>query len=206
MTTQGVCVGSVLSQVTIFKLLHQTNEQEVQQHFQFVDDFLFLFVLLAIFRFCFMHELPLQKCVNALYTSGLHQQTGPDTYRSLQSMCYLPVPVASLAVQASCQKYTHCDDISLPHQVKGSSGPLAPPPKPVRRRLKSEDELRPEDEQHGAQKSNMIAAVLATQPSIPRYRMFLYKQTLSILTAPSDLLLFCVLGQLERTKRRSKHL
>uniref|UniRef100_A0A3Q4G3P4 RALBP1 associated Eps domain containing 1 n=1 Tax=Neolamprologus brichardi TaxID=32507 RepID=A0A3Q4G3P4_NEOBR len=51
---------------------------------------------------------------------------------------------------------------------KGSSGPLAPPPKPVRRRLKSEDELRPEDEQHGPQKSNVIAAVLATQPSIPR--------------------------------------
>lgn len=57
-------------------------------------------------------------------------------------------------------------------QVKGSSGPLAPPPKPVRRRLKSEDELRPEDEQHGGQKSNMIAAVLATQPSIPRCRRF----------------------------------
>lgn len=54
------------------------------------------------------------------------------------------------------------------NQVKGSSGPLAPPPKPVRRRLKSEDELRPEDEQHGPQKSNVIAAVLATQPSIPR--------------------------------------
>uniref|UniRef100_A0A3Q3WXY0 Uncharacterized protein n=1 Tax=Mola mola TaxID=94237 RepID=A0A3Q3WXY0_MOLML len=54
---------------------------------------------------------------------------------------------------------------SLP---EASSGPLAPPPKPVRRRLKSEDELRPEDEQHGPQKSNMIAAVLATQPSIPR--------------------------------------
>uniref|UniRef100_A0A665TAD1 RALBP1 associated Eps domain containing 1 n=1 Tax=Echeneis naucrates TaxID=173247 RepID=A0A665TAD1_ECHNA len=53
-------------------------------------------------------------------------------------------------------------------QAKGSSGPLAPPPKPVRRRLKSEDELRPEDEQHGPQKSNVIAAVLATQPSIPR--------------------------------------
>ncbi|XP_029902515.1 ralBP1-associated Eps domain-containing protein 1 isoform X2 [Myripristis murdjan] len=52
--------------------------------------------------------------------------------------------------------------------AKGSSGPLAPPPKPVRRRLKSEDELRPEDEQHGPQKSNLIAAVLATQPSIPR--------------------------------------
>ncbi|XP_041831728.1 ralBP1-associated Eps domain-containing protein 1 isoform X3 [Melanotaenia boesemani] len=54
------------------------------------------------------------------------------------------------------------------NSAKGSSGPLAPPPKPVRRRLKSEDELRPEDEQHGPQKSNLIAAVLATQPSIPR--------------------------------------
>ncbi|XP_076023317.1 ralBP1-associated Eps domain-containing protein 1 isoform X2 [Genypterus blacodes] len=54
------------------------------------------------------------------------------------------------------------------NSAKGSSGPLAPPPKPVRRRLKSEDELRPEDEQHGPQKSNLIATVLATQPSIPR--------------------------------------
>uniref|UniRef100_A0A3P9I286 RALBP1 associated Eps domain containing 1 n=1 Tax=Oryzias latipes TaxID=8090 RepID=A0A3P9I286_ORYLA len=54
------------------------------------------------------------------------------------------------------------------NSAKGSSGPLAPPPKPVRRRLKSEDELRPEDEQHGPQKSNIMAAVLATQPSIPR--------------------------------------
>ncbi|TKS76316.1 RalBP1-associated Eps domain-containing protein 1 [Collichthys lucidus] len=54
------------------------------------------------------------------------------------------------------------------NSAKVSSGPLAPPPKPVRRRLKSEDELRPEDEQHGPQKSNVIAAVLATQPSIPR--------------------------------------
>ncbi|XP_069371583.1 ralBP1-associated Eps domain-containing protein 1 isoform X2 [Paralichthys olivaceus] len=54
------------------------------------------------------------------------------------------------------------------NSTKGSSGPLAPPPKPVRRRLKSEDELRPEDEQPGPQKSNVIAAVLSTQPSIPR--------------------------------------
>ncbi|KAF7656302.1 hypothetical protein LDENG_00043880 [Lucifuga dentata] len=54
------------------------------------------------------------------------------------------------------------------NSAKGSAGPLAPPPKPVRRRLKSEDELRPEDEQHGPQKSNLIATVLATQPSIPR--------------------------------------
>uniref|UniRef100_A0AAY4EPS1 RALBP1 associated Eps domain containing 1 n=1 Tax=Denticeps clupeoides TaxID=299321 RepID=A0AAY4EPS1_9TELE len=51
-------------------------------------------------------------------------------------------------------------------QAKGST-PLAPPPKPVRRRLKSEDELRPEVDEH-PQKSNVIATVIATQPSIPR--------------------------------------
>ncbi|KAM6965482.1 ralBP1-associated Eps domain-containing protein 1 [Aplochiton taeniatus] len=50
--------------------------------------------------------------------------------------------------------------------AKGSTGPLAPPPKPVRRRLKSEDELRPE-ELH-SQKSNVPPALLATQTSIPR--------------------------------------
>ncbi|KAM9779004.1 ralBP1-associated Eps domain-containing protein 1 isoform X2 [Syngnathus typhle] len=54
------------------------------------------------------------------------------------------------------------------NSTKGSSGPLAPPPKPIRRRLKSEDELRPEDEQHVPQKPNIIAAALAAQPSIPR--------------------------------------
>ncbi|XP_073712381.1 ralBP1-associated Eps domain-containing protein 1 isoform X3 [Misgurnus anguillicaudatus] len=47
------------------------------------------------------------------------------------------------------------------------STPLAPPPKPVRRRLKSEDELRPDIEDL-PQKSNVIATVLATQPSIAR--------------------------------------
>ncbi|XP_053736467.1 ralBP1-associated Eps domain-containing protein 1 isoform X1 [Synchiropus splendidus] len=52
--------------------------------------------------------------------------------------------------------------------TKSASGPLAPPPKPIRRRLKSEDELRPEDEPLGPQKCSLIAAVLATQPSIPR--------------------------------------
>uniref|UniRef100_A0A3Q2CCE1 RALBP1 associated Eps domain containing 1 n=1 Tax=Cyprinodon variegatus TaxID=28743 RepID=A0A3Q2CCE1_CYPVA len=52
--------------------------------------------------------------------------------------------------------------------AKCSSGPLAPPPKPVRRRLKSEDELRPEDEQLGPQKAGAIAAPLTAQPSIPR--------------------------------------
>uniref|UniRef100_A0A8C0GVD1 RALBP1 associated Eps domain containing 1 n=1 Tax=Chelonoidis abingdonii TaxID=106734 RepID=A0A8C0GVD1_CHEAB len=51
-------------------------------------------------------------------------------------------------------------------QGKGTT-PLAPPPKPIRRRLKSEDELRPEVEEH-TQKTGVIAAVLASQPSIPR--------------------------------------
>ncbi|XP_061609579.1 ralBP1-associated Eps domain-containing protein 1 isoform X2 [Phyllopteryx taeniolatus] len=54
------------------------------------------------------------------------------------------------------------------NSTKSLSGPLGPPPKPIRRRLKSEDELRPEDEQHGPQKPNIIAAGLAIQPSIPR--------------------------------------
>ena len=62
------------------------------------------------------------------------------------------------------------------HQAKGSSGPLAPPPKPVRRRLKSEDELRPEDEP--PQKSTtIITAVLATQASIPRLDTPLHSHT-----------------------------
>ncbi|KAF4071031.1 hypothetical protein AMELA_G00280300 [Ameiurus melas] len=52
------------------------------------------------------------------------------------------------------------------NSAKGST-PLAPPPKPVRRRLKSEDELRPELDEH-PQKSGVVATVLATQPSIPR--------------------------------------
>uniref|UniRef100_A0A8C8GQU8 RALBP1 associated Eps domain containing 1 n=1 Tax=Oncorhynchus tshawytscha TaxID=74940 RepID=A0A8C8GQU8_ONCTS len=48
-------------------------------------------------------------------------------------------------------------------QAKGSI--MAPPPKPVRRRLKSEDELQDETL---PPKSNVIATVLATLPSIPR--------------------------------------
>uniref|UniRef100_A0A8C6Z6D1 RALBP1 associated Eps domain containing 1 n=1 Tax=Nothoprocta perdicaria TaxID=30464 RepID=A0A8C6Z6D1_NOTPE len=57
---------------------------------------------------------------------------------------------------------THSESL----QGKGTT-PLAPPPKPLRRRLKSEDELRPEAEEH-TQKTGVIAAVLASQPSIPR--------------------------------------
>uniref|UniRef100_A0A7M4DYQ1 RALBP1 associated Eps domain containing 1 n=1 Tax=Crocodylus porosus TaxID=8502 RepID=A0A7M4DYQ1_CROPO len=56
---------------------------------------------------------------------------------------------------------------SVPNNTGKGTTPLAPPPKPIRRRLKSEDELRPEVEEH-AQKTGVIAAVLASQPSIPR--------------------------------------
>uniref|UniRef100_A0A2K6TKC8 RALBP1 associated Eps domain containing 1 n=1 Tax=Saimiri boliviensis boliviensis TaxID=39432 RepID=A0A2K6TKC8_SAIBB len=62
------------------------------------------------------------------------------------------------------------DDEAEKHpEVLTSKGttPLAPPPKPVRRRLKSEDELRPEVDEH-TQKTGVLAAVLASQPSIPR--------------------------------------
>uniref|UniRef100_A0A4X2K410 RALBP1 associated Eps domain containing 1 n=1 Tax=Vombatus ursinus TaxID=29139 RepID=A0A4X2K410_VOMUR len=55
-----------------------------------------------------------------------------------------------------------------PEVLQGkSTTPLAPPPKPIRRRLKSEDELRPEVDEH-SQKTGVLAAVLASQPSIPR--------------------------------------
>ncbi|XP_066471253.1 ralBP1-associated Eps domain-containing protein 1 isoform X3 [Tiliqua scincoides] len=56
---------------------------------------------------------------------------------------------------------------STPANVGKGTTPLAPPPKPIRRRPKSEDELRPEAEEH-TQKTGVIAAVLASQPSIPR--------------------------------------
>uniref|UniRef100_A0A286ZNN0 RALBP1 associated Eps domain containing 1 n=1 Tax=Sus scrofa TaxID=9823 RepID=A0A286ZNN0_PIG len=54
-----------------------------------------------------------------------------------------------------------------PEVLSKGTTPLAPPPKPVRRRLKSEDELRPEIDEH-TQKTGVLAAVLASQPSIPR--------------------------------------
>lgn len=56
---------------------------------------------------------------------------------------------------------------NVPSSAGKGTTPLAPPPKPIRRRLKSEDELRPEAEEH-TQKTGVIAAVLASQPSIPR--------------------------------------
>ncbi|XP_075059206.1 ralBP1-associated Eps domain-containing protein 1 isoform X2 [Mixophyes fleayi] len=53
---------------------------------------------------------------------------------------------------------------SVPANLGKVSTPLAPPPKPVRRRLKSEDDLRPEAEEPNQKQST----VLASQPSIPR--------------------------------------
>uniref|UniRef100_A0A663MA52 RALBP1 associated Eps domain containing 1 n=1 Tax=Athene cunicularia TaxID=194338 RepID=A0A663MA52_ATHCN len=48
---------------------------------------------------------------------------------------------------------------NVPTSVSKGTTPLAPPPKPIRRRLKSEDELRPEAEEL-TQKTGVIAAVL----------------------------------------------
>ncbi|XP_060128708.1 ralBP1-associated Eps domain-containing protein 1 isoform X5 [Zootoca vivipara] len=56
---------------------------------------------------------------------------------------------------------------STPANTGKATTPLAPPPKPIRRRPKSEDELRLEAEEQ-TQKTGVIAAVLASQPSIPR--------------------------------------
>lgn len=78
-------------------------------------------------------------------------------------------------------------------QAKGST-PLAPPPKPVRRRLKSEDELRPELDEH-PQKSGIVATVLATQPSIPRYiheAFVSIKNVVCVLFFPSIILCVCL--------------
>uniref|UniRef100_A0A8C6KE04 RALBP1 associated Eps domain containing 1 n=1 Tax=Nothobranchius furzeri TaxID=105023 RepID=A0A8C6KE04_NOTFU len=69
---------------------------------------------------------------------------------------------------AASEQPSSLPEVDKHSEAMCSSGPLAPPPKPVRRRLKSEDELRPEDEQHGAQKSGIIAAPQTAQPSIPR--------------------------------------
>uniref|UniRef100_A0A673MNJ3 RalBP1-associated Eps domain-containing protein 1-like n=1 Tax=Sinocyclocheilus rhinocerous TaxID=307959 RepID=A0A673MNJ3_9TELE len=71
----------------------------------------------------------------------------------------------AFAVDQPADDGENASDNALQHAKV--STPLAPPPKPVRRRLKSEDELRP-DVEDLPQKSNVIATVLATQPSIPR--------------------------------------
>uniref|UniRef100_A0A8C2G6F2 RALBP1 associated Eps domain containing 1 n=1 Tax=Cyprinus carpio TaxID=7962 RepID=A0A8C2G6F2_CYPCA len=65
------------------------------------------------------------------------------------------------------EKPSDSGQVQMDHSLPTISTPLAPPPKPVRRRLKSEDELRP-DVEDLPQKSTVIATVLATQPSIPR--------------------------------------
>ncbi|XP_075718544.1 ralBP1-associated Eps domain-containing protein 1 isoform X4 [Rhinoderma darwinii] len=57
--------------------------------------------------------------------------------------------------------------VAVPANPGKGSTPLAPPPKPVRRRLKSEDELKPEVEESNPKQST-APSVLAPQPSIPR--------------------------------------
>ncbi|KAF5920083.1 hypothetical protein HPG69_014451 [Diceros bicornis minor] len=73
----------------------------------------------------------------------------------------------SLRVAKTESKIEEKTAAGAPANVSKGTTPLAPPPKPVRRRLKSEDELRPEVDEH-TQKTGVLAAVLASQPSIPR--------------------------------------
>ncbi|XP_069464207.1 ralBP1-associated Eps domain-containing protein 1 isoform X2 [Ambystoma mexicanum] len=56
---------------------------------------------------------------------------------------------------------------TAPSNAVKSNTPLAPPPKPVRRRLKSEDDLRPEVEEH-AQKPGAVPTAVPPQQAIPR--------------------------------------
>ncbi|XP_011817457.1 PREDICTED: ralBP1-associated Eps domain-containing protein 1 isoform X5 [Colobus angolensis palliatus] len=76
-------------------------------------------------------------------------------------------PANSLRVAKADSKTEEKTAAGAPTNVSKGTAPLAPPPKPVRRRLKSEDELRPEVDEH-TQKTGVLAAVLASQPSIPR--------------------------------------
>ncbi|XP_073075767.1 ralBP1-associated Eps domain-containing protein 1 isoform X4 [Manis javanica] len=76
-------------------------------------------------------------------------------------------PASSLRVAKTDSKIEEKTVACAPTNVSKGTTPLAPPPKPVRRRLKSEDELRPEVDEH-TQKTGVLAAVLAPQPSIPR--------------------------------------
>ncbi|XP_047626042.1 ralBP1-associated Eps domain-containing protein 1 isoform X4 [Phacochoerus africanus] len=76
-------------------------------------------------------------------------------------------PASSLRVAKTDSKIEEKTAAIAPANVSKGTTPLAPPPKPVRRRLKSEDELRPEIDEH-TQKTGVLAAVLASQPSIPR--------------------------------------
>ncbi|KAL1770102.1 ralBP1-associated Eps domain-containing protein 1 isoform X6 [Sigmodon hispidus] len=76
-------------------------------------------------------------------------------------------PSSTLRVAQTDGKIEEKTAASVPANVSKGTTPLAPPPKPVRRRLKSEDELRPDVDEH-TQKTGVLAAALASQPSIPR--------------------------------------
>ncbi|XP_067097922.1 ralBP1-associated Eps domain-containing protein 1 isoform X1 [Osmerus mordax] len=91
---------------------------------------------------------------------GAETDTHPDTHTRSEKPSETAGPLRSV------KSIEEERSAAAVNSAKGSSGPLAPPPKPVRRRLKSEDELRPEDEP--PQKTTIITAVLATQASIPR--------------------------------------
>ena len=75
-------------------------------------------------------------------------------------------PASSLWFAKTDSKIEEKTAASAPANVNKGTTPVAPPPKPVWRRLKSEDELRPEVDEH-AQKTGILVAVPASQPSIP---------------------------------------
>uniref|UniRef100_A0A6Q2YDL2 RALBP1 associated Eps domain containing 1 n=1 Tax=Esox lucius TaxID=8010 RepID=A0A6Q2YDL2_ESOLU len=82
-------------------------------------------------------------------------QPGDDGEKHAESLPVRPGPLRTMKSESQEERANAT-----------AKGPImAPPPKPVRRRLKSEDELQDETL---PPKSNVIATVLATQPSIPR--------------------------------------
>uniref|UniRef100_A0A8B9IRT5 RALBP1 associated Eps domain containing 1 n=1 Tax=Amazona collaria TaxID=241587 RepID=A0A8B9IRT5_9PSIT len=104
----------------------------------------------------------------AFAVSGVNKEEDDEieTHSEVLQVEKPPDSASSLRVAKADGRIEDKAPANVPSSGKGTT-PLAPPPKPIRRRLKSEDELRPEAEEH-TQKTGVIAAVLASQPSIPR--------------------------------------
>uniref|UniRef100_A0A8B9PHC1 RALBP1 associated Eps domain containing 1 n=1 Tax=Apteryx owenii TaxID=8824 RepID=A0A8B9PHC1_APTOW len=104
----------------------------------------------------------------AFAVSGVNKEEEDEieTHSEVLQVEKPPDSASSLRVAKADGRVEDKAPANVPTSGKGTT-PLAPPPKPIRRRLKSEDELRPEAEEH-TQKTGVIAAVLASQPSIPR--------------------------------------
>ncbi|XP_050749471.1 ralBP1-associated Eps domain-containing protein 1 isoform X11 [Gymnogyps californianus] len=104
----------------------------------------------------------------AFAVSGVKEEEGEiETHSEVLQVEKPSDSASSLRVAKADGRVEDKAPANVPTSVGKGTTPLAPPPKPIRRRLKSEDELRPEAEEH-TQKTGVIAAVLASQPSIPR--------------------------------------